>query len=177
MEKSGIYKFLEHPTIRYLLIVVVSIFAAVILFKIGGSLAEVTGQEDTIVEFGFEASGAVGGFLIIFWTSPKVIAMLNREKRIGMKLYLIGKPKSFDRSDETYTCKYWIFNEETGDKKESPSVKPRWEAGFLTIDIQHVGPDDMIAAQVKNAQKDVWECDYFPTRAHTTDAELLENNE
>lgn len=177
VEKSSIYKFLEHPTIMYLLIGVVSIFASVILFKVGGSLAEITGQENTIVGFGFKAGGAVGGFLLIFWTSPKVIAMLNnREKRISMKLYLIGKPKSFDRSDKTYTCKFWIFNEETGDRKESPSFKPRWEAGFLTIDIKDVGADDMIAAQVKNAQKDVWECDYFLTRAHTTEAKLLENN-
>ncbi len=90
---------------------------------------------------------------------------------------MTGKPKSFDRSDKAYTCKYWIFNEETGNRKESPSFKPRWEAGFLTIDIKDVGADDMIAAQIKNAQKDVWECDYFLTRTHTKEAELLENNE
>ena len=169
-------KFLGHPTVIYLLIVVVSISAAVILFKVGGSLAEVTGQENTFLGFGFKAGGAIGGFLLIFWTSPKVIEMLKnkREKRINMRLYLIGNPKNFDRGDTTYTCKYRIFNEETGDSEESKLFKPRWEAGFLTIDIKDVGSDDMIAAHVENEQKDVWECDYFHSRAHTREAKLLE---
>ncbi len=91
-----------------------------------------------------------------------------------MKLYLVGKPENFEHRDNTYICTYSLFNEDTGDTQEFPDKKPRWEAGVLTVDIQDVGPNDLISVQIKNAQNKVWKSDYFHSRAKNMDIQLLD---
>ena len=167
-------RVLREPIVKYLVIAVFSICAAVILFQIGGSLAEVTGQQDTLLGVSFKAGGAVAGFILIFLISMKAIERLQveEERRINVKLHLVGKPERFDRQDTTYVCKYWLFNEETGERQELSS-RHRWEAGYLTLDVREVGPDDMIKVRIENAQQKVWESQFFHPRAPKTEVELL----
>lgn len=168
----------EHPVVTYLVIGLFSTCAAVILFKAGGSLAEITGQENTLLGVSFKAGGALAGFILIFLMSVKAIERLGKidkvvkERRINMKLYLIGKPESFAHQDTTYVCKYSLFNEETGEKREFPAIH-LWEAGYLTLHITEVGTDDWIAVRIENTQGKVWECDYFHSRAPKTEVQLL----
>jgi hypothetical protein len=172
--------FLERPIITYIIFGTVSLAVAIMLFAVGGSLAEVTGQTNTILGFSYKATGAIGGFLLIFWTSPWILRKIKevtRERRINMKLFLIARPNSFDRNNTTYTCKYSLYNGETGEKKDSPYNRPRWEAGYLTIDVNDVGADDLISARVENAQGDIWECDYFHSREIRTEVELQNQEE
>lgn len=174
-------RLLERPVIIYLIIGFFSTCIAIILFKIGGSLAEITGQEKTILGISYKAGGALAGFILIFIISLRGFERLQKISnagetgRINMKLYLIGRPENFVRKDTTYVCTCWLFNGETGERKDFHPIH-RWEAGYFTIDIRKVGPDDLIAVRIENVQKKVWECDYFHSRALKTEVILLEKS-
>ena len=164
---------LRYPVVNILIIGLFSTCVAVILFKAGGSLAEVTGQENTILGISFKAGGALGGFILIFWILLRGIERFQKTvTKVNLKLHLIGKPENFDRQDTTYVCKYWLFNEQTGERQEF-SAKHRWEAGYLTLDVRDVGADDFIAVRIENAQKKVWECDFFHARAPKMEVPLV----
>ena len=166
---------LERPIVSYLIIGIFSVAAAMIFFKLGGSFAKISGQENTLLGFSFEASGALGGFFLIFWISLRALGTLRAKAgRIHMKLHLNGKPENFERRDDTYICTYWLYNEDTGESHEFPDKKTRWEAGYLTVDIRDVGPNDLIGVRIKNAQNKVWQSDYFHSRAKKMDIQLLD---
>lgn len=158
--------FLDHPIVRYLIISTVSVLASVIFFKLGGSLAEVSGTEDKLLGFGFKASGAIGGFFIIFWISLRSIEKLTPVGGLSrLKVYVVGKPKNFSSSDGRYTCQGQIYNAETGETRTF-NAPPRWEAGFLTLDFRDLGPSDLIGAEIKNAQNQIWQVEYFDPRTN-----------
>jgi hypothetical protein len=145
---------------------------------VGGSIAEITGEDKTIIGITFRASGAIAGFIIIFYLSTKIIDKLERIDRttkemiMHMKLYLIGKPKNFSRQHK-YICKYCTFNEETGIKKNS-EIDYRWEAGYLTIDIREIDRYDLIKIYIEDTNnKDIWECDYFHPYAPKVEVNLV----
>lgn len=149
---------LDHPLVRLLVLAMLSLTAAILLFLLGDSFAEVT-QATPGVGFSFKAGGALAGFLIIFRVLQKQLA---RSVPVT-KLHLEGAP-SFDRRG-TYRCAYEIFNDENGERRHV-TVKPRWEAGFLTIDVRDVGHNDLIAIEVMaEGDGSVWTCDFFPPRA------------
>jgi hypothetical protein len=159
----------------YLITAGFSAISALIFFNIGGSLAEVTGNAD--FGFGFKAGGAIAGFLIVFWTSIKAIEKFYglgdvNENNSKMKIYIVGTPENFDRQDNSYQCKYYLFNEETGEKREY-NANFRWENGYLTIDLDQIKTDDLIAVRVANSEDKIWECDYFHSRAQITEVKLI----
>lgn len=166
-------RYLDHPMIRYLIIAVFSSVAALIFFALGGSLAEVSGNEDTFLGFGFKASGVIGGFVLIFFASLKAIERLTpvaSTATMTVRVYLLGIPEGFSRED-TYACEGKILNTETGEKREFTS-EPRWEAGFLTIDFHEVGHDDFVGATLRSGQK-AWRLDDFPPLVSQRTAELI----
>jgi hypothetical protein len=81
---------LEHHMVQYLIVGLFGVFAAFLFFKLGGSFAKVTGQENTVVGISFEAGGGFGGFLLVFLLSVWVIGRLrdleNQERRLRGEL-------------------------------------------------------------------------------------------
>ena len=115
--------------------------------------------------------------VVCFWISIKAIERFYGIGGLGadynkMKLYLFGTPKNFNRKDNSYQCRYFLFNEETGETREY-STNFRWENGYLTVGVDNVKPDDLISIRVSDSQNRVWECDYFHSRAPKTEIKLI----
>jgi len=168
-----ISRYLDHPVVRYLIIAVFSTLASVIFFALGGSLAAVSNNEDTFLGFSFKASGAIGGFVLIFFASLKALERLTPppvELSLQVHVYLLGIPEGFSR-EETYVCEGRIFDRESGEKREFTS-EPRWEQGYLTIDFHEVGHDDFLGARIHEGDK-VWMLDDFLPLVSERRAELL----
>jgi hypothetical protein len=159
-------KKLDHPIMLYMVITTVSFACAYFFFKIGGSLAEVTGNDTNPLGFGFKAGGAIAGFMIIFVLSRNTIEKFYEKREnmlITVKVYLLGKPTSFARN-HTYAAEYRVFDGDTGDSKEF-SATPFWEAGFLTVIIKDVGDRDFLTIRVKNGDATIWESESFHSRS------------
>jgi len=168
-----IRRYLDHPVVRYLIIAVFSTLASLIFFALGGSLASVSNNEETFLGFSFKASGAIGGFVLIFFASLKALEKLTPpaiDPTLQVRVYLLGIPEGFSR-EETYVCEGRIFNGETGEKREFTS-EPRWEVGYLTIDFHDVGRDDFVGAKIHDGGK-VWQLDDFLPLVSERRAELL----
>lgn len=162
-------KKFNHPILTYLTIALISCASAAALFELGGSLAEVTGNEENLLGLGFKAGGAVAGFIIIFWLSQIVILKLydNYHKAnptINVKVYLTARPNTFSRRDGSFQAEYTVFNEDTGESKTFPT-KPFWEAGYLTILTRDVGDKDYLTIKITNSENVSWESDAFHSRS------------
>lgn len=162
-------KLLNHPVISYIIISVISLACAIALFQLGGSLAEITGNEKNAIGFGFKAGGAIAGFILIFILSQKAInnfQEINRRNNptINVKIYLQSKPNNFERNGSAYTVEYIIFNEDSGEKK-TVSAGYTWEAGYLTVLAKDLGDRDYLTIRVTNDKNNSWESDSFHSRS------------
>lgn len=160
-------KKFDHPILAYLIISCISLFCAILLFQVGGSLAEVTGNDDTLLGVGFKAGGAVAGFIIIFLLSQKAVLRLKEDQRkessvINVRVYLQSKSTVFNKSI-AYEAEYVIFDSDTGDS-ETFTAKPFWEAGYLTVFVKGVGEKDFLSIKVKD-QVNVWQSETFHSRS------------
>ena len=160
---------MKNPIKSYVIVSAISLLCALALFWLGGSFAEVTGNQDSILGLGFKASGAVGGFIIIFTLSQKTIIKFyerssQTESLINMKVYLTSQPNNFSRNDQTYEAEYKLFNEDSGDSTSFPA-EHFWEAGYLTILVKNVGERDYVSVTVKNSNNDHWESESFHSRS------------
>lgn len=168
-------RYLDHPVVVYSIMFIFSAVAAWVFSLGAGSIAEVTRPADEVFGIGFKAGGAVAGFMLIFYMSGRAFSRLDKvlakERRINMKLHLVGDPEAFDHQDSSYMCKYSLFDEGTGDRREF-DTKHRWEAGYLTLDVREVGANDLITVRIENDQNKVWECDFFHSRAHQRNCRL-----
>ena len=77
---------LEHHMVQYLTIGFFGVFAAILLFWVGGSLAEVTGNEKSVAGVSFKAGGVFAGFLLVFFASTPIIKGLRRLEERGKTL-------------------------------------------------------------------------------------------
>jgi len=172
-------EFLRNPVILYLLVALTSIIAALILFAAGGSIAEVTGDDNNFVGFGFQAGGALAGFIIILMLSVRVLKQLKEFdepepiSEMSMKFHLKGNPLQFKKNHD-YSGKIYLFNEDTGIKDTVNVPEFRWENQALTADIPSIQKNHLIAIKVKNPENQSWECDYFYARARTKTLDLNE---
>lgn len=160
-------KKFDHPILAYLIISIISLICAILLFQVGGSLAEITGNDKTLLGFSFKAGGAVAGFIIIFLLSQKALLKLKEDQRkespsINVKVYLQPKSNGFNRSI-TYQAEYKIFDGDTGDS-QSYLTNPFWEAGYLTVFIKEVGEKDFLSVKIKN-ESSIWESESFHSRS------------
>jgi len=167
-------KLLERPIMIYIIMGTFSVAAAVIFFLIGGSVAEVSGQEGTLLGVGFKAGGALAGFVIIFLLSQRVINDLRKitaEERDLLREYIL-RPQvdSFDPTDATLVCKYRLFDTETGDWGEWKAISFTREAGGLKVYVKEMKPQHIISVRLENAQNNVWipddDCAYGVTPIH-----------
>ena len=171
-------QYLERPTIIYIIIFLFSAVAAIIFYIFGGSIAEVTNQKDTWLGISFRATGALGGFIIIFFVSLKALERIERIKgKLKIRLYLRGIGENFQRNIQ-YNCEYIIFNQETGDRIEKP-ITHRWdEGGFFTLDVIDLSPDDLIAVRIKHimdSKEKTWESNFIdPRNIRTLELPLID---
>ena len=120
---------LKNPIITYIIVSVISIAIALLMFKLGDSIAEVTGNAETLKGIGFKASGLLGGFIIVFRLSQAMIIKFSKieerlkNQQINLKVYVKGTPDPFKRKIE-YKCTYILFNESTGEKKSDQCDHP-----------------------------------------------------
>jgi hypothetical protein len=176
---TAIRDVLDHPVVVYLIISLASLGVAVICFKLGGSLAEVSGNQDSILGVGFKASGALGGFFLVFLLSQRAIGSFRRDTSIltkeastlRVKVYLRGKPHNFNPAIN-YKCEAVLFNEETGERR-TLQVTPRWEAGFLTLDFHGVLPVDYVGAIISDDRNQRWQLQDFKPLTHEKEISLV----
>lgn len=128
-------KILYSPLVIYLVIGSFSLFAAWLMFQVGGSLAKISNQENTFIGFSFEAGGVFAGFILFFWLSLRTIQDLRNslpsESRITLKVPVSPLPPVRLIRSVNYSCTYWLYDTETGQEREFPA-QYTWEAGFLT---------------------------------------------
>ena len=173
---------LDHPLVDFLLIVLCSLGVALICFKLGGSLAEVSGNEKNFLGLTFKASGALGGFIIVFLLSKKALEKLRQDatsrrnaRVIPVKVYVQAEP-DFDPPADKYKCEATLFNEETGERR-TLQIKPRWEAGYLTVDLLEVALADYVGALITDDHNRRWVLQDFKPSEHNKEAILLFNNQ
>ena len=140
-----------------------SVAAAVIFFQIGGSVAEVSGQEGTLIGVGFEAGGALAGFVIIFLLSLRGIGKLKQitpEVNRLLREYILRAPvDSFGPTDETLVCRYMLFDTETGDWGKWSEISYVRAAGGLKIHVREMEHYHIIRIRLEDAQGNVWVSD------------------
>ena len=83
----------NHPVIVYVVISFVSLGCAVALFLLGGSLAEITGNNNSLLGFTFKAGGAIAGFILIYAFSHRTILKFNEKLQITAEDYKIELQK------------------------------------------------------------------------------------
>jgi hypothetical protein len=153
--------YLDHPVVRYLIVAVFSTSASLLFFSLGGSLADISNNEHSYLGLSFKASGAVGGFVLLFFASIKAIERLTPrppDPKMHVRVYLVGTPEGFLR-EGAYICEGRVFDGETGDKRRF-NAELRWEMGFLTVDFHNVGRDDILGAKISDGGR-AWQLDDF----------------
>jgi hypothetical protein len=174
---------LDHPVVNYLIISLCSLAVALICFKLGGSLAEVSGNQDSVLGVTFKASGALGGFFLVFLLSQRALERFRKESgdlakdssTMRVKVYLRGKPQTFNPATK-YKCEATLFNEETGERRVL-EVIPRWEAGFLTLDFLGVLLADYVGAIISDDRNQRWQLQDFKTLTQEREVSLVRDRE
>lgn len=157
--------YLNHPVIRYLVISITSVVAAVIFFKLGGSLAEISNSDSPAVGITFRAGGALAGALIFFLLSYRFIER-PQPSVSQVKLHVTRNPRNFSDNDgNTYTCTGTIFNPETNQERRVPLIT-RWEAGLLTLNFLGISSSEWIGAEIQNQNQEIWRVHYFDPKTN-----------
>jgi hypothetical protein len=155
-------EILERPIISYIVMGIFSSVAAVLFFNIGGSVATVTGEDNSIVKAGFEAGGAIAGFIIIFVLSLRVFENLHKltpeEKRMLREYIIRSQQSGFNPGDHSLACKYKLYDTENG------GWWPEWKdisyiraAGGLKIIVNEMKPKHLIRIRIEDRHNQIWE--------------------
>jgi hypothetical protein len=170
---------LDHPVINYLIIITSSLFVALICFFLGGSLAEVSGNQRNMLTY--KASGALAGFIIVFFLSQWALAKLRREAAarrdawvMPVRVYVQAEPEKLDPPADKYRCEATLFNEVTGVRR-TLQITPRWEGGFLTVDLLDVSLAEQVGAFIIDDHDRRWHVQDFKPSGHTKQAKRLLN--
>ena len=170
---------LDHPVVKYLIIIGASLGVALICFRLGGTYATVSGKQGEA--FTYQASGALAGFIIVFFASQWVLGRLTRDAStskaawaIPVKVYVQAEPENLDPPATKYTCEATLFNENTGVRR-TLQVTPRWEEGFLTVDLLDVSVADYVGATITDDQNRRWYLQDFKPSDHRRKAQPLFN--
>jgi hypothetical protein len=168
---------LDQPVVNYLIIIGASLVVALLCFSLGDTYATVSGKQGEA--FTYSASGALAGFIIVFFASYWVLRKLRREAEasrgagaISVKVYVQAEPDNFDPPATKYTCEATLFNENTGERR-TRQVTPRWEEGFLTVDLLDVSVADYVGAMITDDQNRLWYLQDFKPSDHRRKAEPL----
>lgn len=152
--------FLERPIVSYIVLGMFSVAAALIFFQVGGSVAEVYGQEGTLIEAGFKAGGALGGFVIILLISLRIInslrAVMPEERRLLKEYILRVREDPLDPPGEGLTCSYRLFDQEAGKWGEWQDIDYVKQGGGLRIYVAEMNQRHIIGVRLKSERNVVW---------------------
>ena len=152
----------DRPVVDYLIIIISSLVVALICFKLGDSLAKVSGNDTTLVGFTFEAGGALAGFLIVFALSQRLLERLRKAQdtlSIPISVYVEAQPK-FDPPASKYRCEATLFNSSTGESRTLP-MQPGLENGSLRFNLQDVLLAEFVSAMISDDQNRQWYLEDF----------------
>jgi len=147
----------DRPVIDYLVIIVCSLAAALICFKLGDSLAKVSDNDANFLGFTFEAGGALAGFLIIFALSLQVLERLRRARdmlAIPVSVY-VETPAKFAPPASKYRCEATLYNVDTGETRTLP-MQPGWENGALRFNLRDVLLAESVSAMISDDRNHRW---------------------
>jgi hypothetical protein len=152
----------DRPVVDYLVIIVCSLAAALICFKLGDSLAKVSNNDANFLGFTFEAGGALAGFLIIFALSRRVLEGLRRARdmlAIPVSVYVETQTK-FDPPASKYRCEATLYNVDTGETRTVP-MQPGLENGALRFDLRDVLLAEFVSAMISDDRNQEWYLEDF----------------
>lgn len=155
-------KKFDHPISIYLIITLMSTVIAVLLFQLGGSMAEVVNQKDNA--FGFKAGGAIAGFIIIFWLSYRVIRDLfkERNKQNSFKIYMRDKNLPFNRNSQyKVTC---IFYDDSTGTTKSQQFDTFIDNGYLGFQLPDIDEGVAVSSLTASDGQSTWNFGYFNPR-------------
>jgi hypothetical protein len=144
----------DEPLVVYLVLFGVSLGAAVLFYFLGGSVAEVSGNSESILGVGFQVTGAAAIFIVFFLMSDRTVKKLTRRAPMDLSVRLKGKPKRLSKG-QSYRARYHVDGDEWTD------VEPRWDGEFLVLDLRRVPSDRKIKAKVENDEGQAWLVDAF----------------
>ena len=161
---------LNHPLVAYIVISAISLIVAILLFMVGGSVADIA---ETSVALGItiEASGAIAGFIIVFLYSKRAVIDFqnnaqNVDDRLKIKMFLTTNTGPFSKQEDCYSCQCIMIDQQNGDRKEI-KLNPFWEAGHLTVIVPDIVSEDFISFRVSSRGQQYWETDFFSPRNQT----------
>ena len=161
-------KFLEMPVIKYLLIGLFSLVCSILLFMVGGSIAEVTGDTNTLTGFGYKLGGAMAGFFVIFWQVSRRVEKGEKLqlKKLITKIHLLNAPRQSSQNGQKYECTIALKDMVTGKAREDKTAYG-WENGVMTLYPKPgiVGPDDYYWITVVHNGQAVWQSETNDVRA------------
>ena len=163
-------RFLDVPLINLTVVAVLSLVVAILTFRLGGSLAEISDQEGNFLGFTFKAGGALAGFVIVFLLSSKELQKMHStsaKSSFSIKIPAVdSQPTGFSQATH-YSCKCMLFDTESGTRREI-NAEYTWEAGFLTVFAAGVRGNDLVRIRVEDGFT-AWESEDFDplTRAAT----------
>lgn len=151
---------LERPMVSYIIMGIFSSVAALIFFLIGGGVATVTGQGGTLIGVGFEAGGALAGFVIIFLLSSRVITNLRKmtpEEQRSLREYILHvREDAF--IPRGLICRYRLYDTDTGDWGEWKQISYTREAGAPKILVTEMEQRHIIRIRLEDARNNIiWE--------------------
>jgi hypothetical protein len=157
------FEVLERPIISFFVMGIFSSVAAVIFFRIGGSVAKVTAEDNALVQATFEAGGALAGFIIIFilsYRGYKEIRSLDPAPQRRLREYVLRtKDRAFEPQDPALVCKYKLYDREQG------GWDPEWKAvgfvqggeGSLKIYVGEMSERYTIRIMIQDSQQRIWQ--------------------
>lgn len=170
---------LDIPIVSISIIVILSLIIAFILFGVLNSTGILKYTGIANLDFG----GGAAGFFVSMYILQRWHGNMMEDryvkikgKRINMKLYMAVKKKDCFNRRDGYSCRYWLFNEETHDEKEFQIGSNYWENGYLTLHIKDVSWSDWIRIRIEDS-KNVWECDYVRLLAPKIELKKIENHD
>ena len=155
-----VVNLLESPIVSYIIMGIFSSVAALIFFLIGGGVATVAGQEGTLIGVGFEAGGALAGFVIIFLLSFRVITKLRDmtpEEQRSLRDYIL-RVREDTFTPRSLICRYRLFDAETGDWGQWKEISYTREGGAPKIHVAEMEQRHIIRIRLEDARNNmIWE--------------------
>lgn len=154
-------QFLDHPLTKYVIIGSFSLAAAYLLWRIGGSIAEIVSDEPR-VGVTIKLGGAIAGFAALFWLSLNAFERLHRlsppplaPRRL--KIFLV--PRDLFVKEDDYACEVSVYDEDSGSDR-TLSLRPRRENGHLTIYLRDLRDTELFRIEMRASGNRLWRSEY-----------------
>lgn len=173
---NQVYRLLDQPLVKYLVIIISSAVSAWVFWQVGGSVAQVATRSAAIgasITLGGALGGFVSVFLISLWVFTKLVNQnpqhnqQSQHRRINVLLI----PRQFCPPGDNYSCKVVIFDVTTGEEREL-TPKLRREAGYWMIYLDIWSDNERFTVEIAdNAQNKKWLSEFHGVSSIRTEME------